>query len=118
MKILKCEDPQKAAIFANIWCEEQVKLHNSKNLFIPAGKTPVPLYQLWEKTRPPYLDKLNILQLDEIINGPHKGIFRRFFEQYLVLPENWYTLKFLTFFTRSVSVGSMVIGAATGNRKS
>ncbi len=83
MKIVKCKDAQETAAFANSWCEEQVKLHNSNNLFIPAGNTPIPLYQLWERTRPPYLDKLNFLQVDEVINGPHKGIFRRFFEEHL-----------------------------------
>ena len=71
------------AILANAWCEEQVKLHSPKNVFIPAGNTPVPLYRLWETTRPPYLDKLNFIQVDEVINGPHKGIFKRFFEAHL-----------------------------------
>lgn len=88
MKILKCKDPQKTAIFANTWCEEQVNSHNSNNLFIPAGNTPVPLYQLWEQKRLPYLDKLKFLQVDEVINGPHKGIFKRFFEQHIPYYKN------------------------------
>ena len=83
MKIVKCKDAQKAAVFANSWCEEQVKLHDSKKLFMPAGSTPVPLYQLWERTRPPYLDKLSFLQVDEVISGPRKGIFKRFLEEHL-----------------------------------
>jgi len=35
-----------------------------------------------------------------------------------VLPENLYTLKFLTFFMEGVSVGPMVIGTAKENQKS
>lgn len=50
---------------------------------MPAGNTPIPLYRAWEKHRPPFLESLRFIQIDDLLNGKKKGLFKKFFEAQL-----------------------------------
>lgn len=51
-----------------------------QKVFVPAGGTPKPLYQRWRAEPSELLKSLRFLQLDEIISGPKRGVFRGFLE--------------------------------------
>lgn len=63
------------------WMHEEVRAGQS--VFIPAGGTPQALYRRWVAEPTSLLRSLKFLQIDEILNGPEKGAFRRFFEEEL-----------------------------------
>ena len=68
---------------ASAWLEKRVRLDGVRSAFLPAGKTPEALYALWEKERPSWLNNITMKQIDEVMNGPQAGVFRRFFETHL-----------------------------------
>ena len=76
-------DQNKVACFAHEWIEREINENQAQSIFIPAGKTPIGLYQHWERNRPAYLERVKLLQIDEVITGPQKGVFKTFFRQYL-----------------------------------
>lgn len=57
----------------------------ANSLYVPAGATPVPLYDLWQQARPKQLGSIQLLQVDEVISGPRQNMFRKFFETHLSL---------------------------------
>lgn len=60
------------------WMHEQIRM--GQRVFVPAGGTPTSLYRRWTTEPTELLKSLKLLQLDEIITGPQKGEFRRFFQ--------------------------------------
>lgn len=65
---------------AHAWCEAKITEFAARSLFVPAGNTPRPLYALWERERPAYLENLTLVQMDEVLGEGTPGRFRRFFE--------------------------------------
>ncbi len=88
MEILRAEDGVTKAIES--WLEDRITRHGARSLFLPAGETPKPLYALWRQAKPTYLQGITLLQVDDVITGNQKGIFRRFFQtelpDFAVLP--------------------------------
>jgi glucosamine-6-phosphate deaminase len=68
---------------ANDWCQSQARLQGAKSLYIPAGQTPVGLYKIWETTKPSFLSDLKLIQIDEVMSGNKKLIFKDFFLSHL-----------------------------------
>lgn len=68
---------------ASAWLEKRVKLDGTRSAFLPAGRTPEALYALWEKEQPAWLRSLRLLQIDDVMNGPQKGVFAQFFREHL-----------------------------------
>lgn len=83
MNFINLENKDSVAKFCNDWCKTQVLDYNIKSFFIPAGSSPIALYQLWEETKPSYLEDCDFFQIDEVITGDKNGLFKKFFKQYL-----------------------------------
>lgn len=83
MNTIICEESLTLGRAASKWCEERVRRNKVRSAFIPAGNTPIPLYQVWEKERPEYLQGLSLLQIDDVLTGSQKGVFKQFFNEHL-----------------------------------
>lgn len=79
MKLVVSEDMSHLSREATKWCEAKAP----RSMFLPAGRTPTPLYRLWEKERPSFLKNIPLVQIDDVMNGKGKGQFKRFFEDEL-----------------------------------
>lgn len=75
--------PDDMVIKVNQWCSENIEKYKAESIFIPAGKTPEPLYKNWESVRPKWLEKLELLQVDDVHTGAQKGMFKVFFNDNL-----------------------------------
>ncbi len=78
-----CEDAAGLGRAASNWCREKITQYRARSIFIPAGQTPVALYKLWQSENPEYLRGLDLLQIDDVMAGSKKGVFRRFFNEHL-----------------------------------
>ena len=52
-------------------------------LFLPAGGTMRPVYAKWREEVPSALKQLELLQMDEVIEGEKNGLFQAFFREEL-----------------------------------
>lgn len=50
-------------------------------LFVPAGNTPVKIYNSWEENHYEFLKDIQLIQIDEILDD--KFVFKAFFEEHL-----------------------------------
>lgn len=67
------------------WCSEindllSKYLPKSGRLFLPAGNTPIPLYEHWEETKPGFLKDSTLIQIDEVCGTK---MFESFFRSHL-----------------------------------
>lgn len=76
MELLREED---AVTAAQHWLDQRVARYRPASLFLPAGETPKALYAQWRQTPPAYLRSLRLLQVDDVLDGPGKGMFAQFF---------------------------------------
>lgn len=83
MNTIICEESLTVGRAASNWVQERVRRFGAKTIFIPAGNTPIPLYQFWEKERPEFLKGLTLLQIDDVLTGNQKGVFKEFFDKHL-----------------------------------
>lgn len=83
MKLHTLPDKNTVASFASEWIKLEVEHNGARKFFVPAGNTPIELYKEWEKNRPAYLEKMQLIQIDEVISGPQTGMFKKFFQEYL-----------------------------------
>ena len=81
MNLIHCDHPIHGVELANSWCQEVFRY--SKGIFLPAGGTPEALYKHWTQKQPAFLKGHTFYQVDDILNGPRKGEFWRFFETHL-----------------------------------
>lgn len=65
------------------WLLWAVQKTSARRIFLPAGATPTGLYQLIERYKPSSLKGVTFVQIDEVITGRKKGMFRQFFEEHL-----------------------------------
>jgi 6-phosphogluconolactonase/glucosamine-6-phosphate isomerase/deaminase len=80
MEILREEDTVKAA---ESWLKNRIARYRATSLFLPAGETPKPLYAKWRQEKPAYLEGVRLQQVDDVIDGPGRGLFARFFAEEL-----------------------------------
>jgi 6-phosphogluconolactonase/glucosamine-6-phosphate isomerase/deaminase len=78
MRVLIGKDENDWQKKAWTWIHEEIK--PGARVFVPAGGTPQALYQRWTAEPTSLLKSLTLVQIDEIISGPEKGHFRKFFE--------------------------------------
>lgn len=83
MNLIKVSGPNEFAQAAAQWCRDSVAKYNAKSIFVPAGQTPVALYELWEREMPSYLKGIELLQIDEVLAKEASGLFRSFLETHL-----------------------------------
>lgn len=63
----------------NNWLLEKVLRYNAESLYLPAGETPRRLFAEWNEFPHPALLYLKLYQIDDIIDGPGKDVFKLFF---------------------------------------
>ena len=83
MKFIPCSNSDSGALQASQWLEDAIAKTGASRIFIPAGSTPLALYQLWEQNLPAYLLNKTFVQVDDIATGQQKDIFRTFFLTHL-----------------------------------
>lgn len=83
MKIIACEGVEEFTRAASNWCEKSIERVQARSIYVPAGQTPVPLYENWEKEKPSYLAGVRLVQIDDVLTGRSKGAFRDFFRDQL-----------------------------------
>lgn len=83
MNTIICEEPLTLGRAASNWVQERVRRFKAQSIFIPAGNTPIPLYEFWEKERPDFLRNVTFLQIDDVLTGKQKGVFKEFFAKHL-----------------------------------
>ena len=81
MKVLRAQDQNEFIKKATDWTRQNSAPGNL--VFLPAGNTPISIYQSWELEKPPFLKSLRFQQVDEIIKGQKVGLFKNFFEAHL-----------------------------------
>lgn len=65
------------------WIRVRVEKYKAKSLFLPAGETPKPLYAKWRERWPTFLEEVDLLQVDDVLNGSGRDMFAKFFRQEL-----------------------------------
>jgi 6-phosphogluconolactonase/glucosamine-6-phosphate isomerase/deaminase len=65
------------------WLVEKKQLHQATSLYIPAGATPTLIYQDWELQKPAFLNNLKLIQIDDVVSGEKKDMFKFFFRKEL-----------------------------------
>lgn len=68
---------------ADEWCRDNIQKHQAKTLYVPAGQTPIGLYKIWETSKPSHLKNIQLVQIDDIVGGNKKHLFRQFFKSHL-----------------------------------
>ncbi len=59
--------------------------HKARSIYVPAGQTPIPVYQSWTLGQPEFLETMDLLQIDDVVTGSGKGLFGQFLAQHLPL---------------------------------
>lgn len=62
-----------------IWFWVHSQIGTGQRVFIPAGNTPLAAYRRWTATPSDLLRSLRFVQIDDILNGPQQGTFKKFF---------------------------------------
>lgn len=108
MKTRLCEGVSDLGRAASQWCEEKIKTHQAGSIYIPAGRTPMALYEVWRRDNPGYLAGLDLVQIDDILTGPKRGLFRRFLEENL--PGHQKQIKFISDGARQAQLAVLGLG--------
>jgi 6-phosphogluconolactonase/glucosamine-6-phosphate isomerase/deaminase len=83
MNIIYLKDINAIAQFAFQWSDKKITEYQAKSFYLPAGNTPIPLYSLFEKMKPQWLNDKELIQIDDILTGPQKGKFNKFLLKHL-----------------------------------
>ena len=83
MEMKICKDSEELAKETSTWCMEKIHRVGAKSIYLPAGNTPVPVYQHWTAKPPEFLRGLRLIQIDDVLTGPKAGVFKKFFVEHL-----------------------------------
>ncbi len=83
MELKICKDSEEMAHETSSWCVDKIKTTQAQSLYLPAGNTPIPVYQHWTKNPPDFLSQLQLIQIDDVVTGSKAGIFKQFLIQHL-----------------------------------
>lgn len=75
--------PETLISAVNDWCADRIARYSARSMYLPAGGTPRPVYSVWERERPFFLDGVELIQVDEVLGEGNPGRFRKFFMQAL-----------------------------------
>jgi len=93
MKKIVCEETKDLGRAASDWFNEKARYYRAQSAFVPAGRTPVALYEVWRRESPSYLKGMDLVQIDDVLSGTKKGIFKNFLQEHL--PEYQTQIKFI-----------------------
>ncbi len=83
MEMKICKDSGELATETSSWCLDKIKTTQARSIYLPAGNTPIPVYQQWTQNPPDFLNKLKLIQIDDVLTGSKSGIFKEFLMQHL-----------------------------------
>lgn len=79
MRHLYCKDEKSWVEAANRWLIDQKDEFKARTVYLPAGETPRALYKNWQKESPAFLKDLTFVQIDDVVSGRKKDMFKQFF---------------------------------------
>ena len=82
-EIVECTSNDDLAQKCFDWLRNSIESENATRVFMPAGNTPVALYDLMEKNKDDTFKKVTFVQVDDVVTGSQRGVFKRFFEKHL-----------------------------------
>lgn len=68
---------------ASDWLQQKKVEHRANSVYLPAGETPKKIYSFWQEHKPTFLDSLKLIQIDDVMTGQQKHVFRSFFKDHL-----------------------------------
>jgi glucosamine-6-phosphate deaminase len=80
MELVVRKDLSQWVAAADEWLMRQ-KSSGAESVYLPAGETPKPIYELWRSSHA--LQNLKLVQIDEILSVPEALSFKLFFKQSL-----------------------------------
>src|SRR3954469_22185220 len=83
MNTIISENPTTVGRAAANWCRDKIIQTQARSIYVPAGKTPESLYKVWTVERPSYLNGVDLLQIDDVLTGEKRGMFKKFFDEHL-----------------------------------
>lgn len=108
MKTIVCEGVTDLGRASSQWCEEKIGAYGAHSIYIPAGRTPMALYDVWRRENPSYLAGLDLVQIDDVLTGPKRDLFRRFLEENL--PAHLKQIKFIKDGSRQADLAILGLG--------
>lgn len=108
MKKIVSQDQNSWVLQANQWLDSKVNEHKAKSLYLPAGESPRLIYQNWRQNQPDCLNKLNLIQIDDVMSGAKKDIFKQFF--YDELPKLAASIEYIDQASTQADLGILGIG--------
>jgi 6-phosphogluconolactonase/glucosamine-6-phosphate isomerase/deaminase len=83
MKKIVSQEQSAWVLQASDWLQQKQIEYKAKSVYLPAGETPKKIYSYWQQQKPPFLDSLKLIQIDDVMTGQQKHVFRTFFKDYL-----------------------------------
>ena len=83
MNLIQCKSTDLLVDHSLRWLRETLEDFDFSTIFIPAGKTPIPLYQKINRMQEDWLKKLKFVQIDDVISSAGKGMFKSFLGSHL-----------------------------------
>jgi 6-phosphogluconolactonase/glucosamine-6-phosphate isomerase/deaminase len=83
MKKIVVQGQNEWVLAAARWLDEKQSQYKASSLYVPAGETPKPIYRDWESRKPDYLNKIKMIQIDDVLDGDKKNVFKQFFHDEL-----------------------------------
>ena len=83
MHIISCPDNYSLVDQAYQWLRRSVEANEITSFYIPAGSTPTALYQKLEQENPDFMNGLKLIQIDDLLEGAKKELFKHYFQQQL-----------------------------------
>jgi 6-phosphogluconolactonase/glucosamine-6-phosphate isomerase/deaminase len=108
MNTIISDNPTTVGREAAAWCHHKILQHNVRSIFLPAGKTPEALYEVWCAERPSYLNNIDLLQIDDVLTGEKRGMFKSFFDKHL--PGYERQLKYIDTANQPAELGMLGLG--------
>ncbi len=83
MELQYFKDYHELSAAAHQWVLENIRTWQASSIYIPAGGTPKGLYQLWEQSDKAWAKDVSLVQIDDVITGEKKDLFKQFFDEHL-----------------------------------
>ena len=83
MKKIVAQEQNDWVAHVNEWLASKKRQHTATSLYVPAGETPKLIYKNWREFPPPALSGLKLIQIDDVMTGKRKNLFKQFFREEL-----------------------------------
>ena len=83
MKKIIAQEQNEWVSSASHWLSEKKAQYKAQTVYLPAGETPKLIYRDWELRKPDFLNQLQLIQIDDVLDGEKKNLFKQFFKDEL-----------------------------------